>query len=378
VKKCVFFILTFLCFLQISCNKPETNETGANREKLLPLKIGIITVLTGNQAGYGEAVVKGCKLAASEINKKKDLRIELIIEDSAGEPLNALNSLKKLIDKDKVSAILGPLLSSEMKIVGAEANYNKIAILATSNTAKGIPQIGEYVFRNSLPESKAVPAAIKKAIEKLNIKKTALYYDDDDAFTKSSAAIMLEAAKDMGLEVLTTESFHKPQTDFKTQLAKIKKSNPDAVLCSALYSDGVMIMTQARQMGLNIPFIGGNGFNSPKIIELAKENAEGLIVATPWFSGTDDPAAKTFIKSFQDTYGENPDQFSAQAYDGIYLLAEAAKNAGSGDRKMIRDSLAAIRNFDGALGRFAFDEEGDVLMNPKVITVKDGKFQLFE
>ncbi|HEU5361425.1 MAG TPA: ABC transporter substrate-binding protein [Candidatus Deferrimicrobiaceae bacterium] len=356
----------------------SAESPASGKGKPVPAKIGVISILTGAGAAYGEAITNGFKLARDEINAKGDVRIELIIEDSSGKQEQALAAAQKLINSDRVTAILGPTLSTEMKVVGPEADASGVPIMGTSNTAQGIPQIGKYVFRNSIPESQAIPASIGKAIRKYKIQKVALLYGNDDVFTKSGFDTMKEVSEKMKLSILAEETFQKGQADYKAQLTKIKSLSPDAVFCSALYEEGAVILSQARKMGIRVPFVGGNGFNSPKVIEIAKDAAEGLVVATPWFGEKDDPMVKAFVAKYAKTYGKKPDQFAAQAYDGLYVMAEAFKRAGKADRSAVRDALAGIRNYDGVLGRFSFTEDGDVSMEPAVLVVKGGKFQPFE
>jgi branched-chain amino acid transport system substrate-binding protein len=343
----------------------------------VPAKIGVISIITGPGAGYGEAITNGFKLARDELNAKGEVKIELILEDSSGKQEQALAAAQKLINSQQVVALLGPTLSTEMKVVGPEANANGVPIMGTSTTAVGITQIGKYVFRNSLPEALAIPASVKKAVAKYHIKQVALLYGNDDVFTKSGFDTMKKVATDLGLKITTIEEFQKGQADYKAQLTKIKATKPDAVFCSALYEEGGVIMSQARKMGIMVPFVGGNGFNSPKVIEIAKEAAEGLIVATPWFGDKPDPKVKAFVQKYEKTYGKKPDQFAAQAYDALYIMAEGLKKAGKADRDKLRDAMAGIRNFNGVLGKFSFDAERDVVMEPNVLVVKDGKFQIF-
>ena len=340
-------------------------------------KIGVISYITGPGAAYGEAITNGIKMARDELNAKGEVKIDLFIEDSSGKQEQALSAAQKLINSQQVVAIIGPTLSTEMKVAGPEANASGVPIMGTSTTAVGITQIGKYVFRNSLPESLAIPASVKKAVAKYNIQSVAMLYGNDDVFTKSGFDTMKKVATDMGLKITTIEEFQKGQADYKAQLTKIKATKPDAVLCSALYQEGGVILSQARKMGINQPFVGGNGFNSPEVINIAKEAANGLIVATPWFGDKDDPKVKAFVQKYEKAYGKKPDQFAAQAYDALYIMAEALKKAGIADRDKLRDALAGIRNYNGVLGKFSFDAERDVVMDPNVLIIKDGKFQLF-
>ena len=352
---------------------------GAEKPKGEPIraKIGVISIITGQGAAYGEAITNGIKLARDEVNAKGEVLIDLKIEDSSGKQEQALAAAQKLINSEKVVAIIGPTLSNEMFVAGPEANASGVPIMGTSNTAKGIPQIGKFVFRNSMPETQAIPASVGMAVKKYNIKKVALLYGNDDAFTKSGFDTMKEVSEKLKLTIVTIQEFQKGQADYKAQLTKIASLKPDAVFCSALYNEGGVILAQARKMGLKVPFVGGNGFNSPKVIEIAKEAAEGLIVATPWFGEKNDPKVKAFVAKYEKAYGKKPDQFAAQAYDAFYIMTNALKAAGTADRMKLRDSLAATRNFQGVLGNFSFDAERDVVMTPSVLIVKGGKFALF-
>ena len=377
-KKLSLLISVFMLILLAACSGTTSEGDSTNADGTVSAKIGVISYLTGPGAAYGEAITNGFNLALDEINQKGDVKIELVIEDSAGKQEQALTVAQKLMSDDEIVALLGPTLSTEMNVVAPEADLNGIPIMGTSTTAAGIPQIGEYVFRNSLPESLAIPAVLEKAVAAEDAKTVAILYGNDDLFTKSGFDTMKEEAEKMGLDILTIETFQKGQSDYNAQLTKIKDLNPDLILASALYNEGAVIMDQARKMGIEVPFVGGNGFNSPQVIEIAGDASEGLIVATPWFGDKDEPKVQEFVKKYEEEYGAKPDQFAAQAYDALYIMAEGLKNAGEADRDALRDSLAEIKDLDGVLGKFSFDKDGDVVMEPTVLVIKEGKFQLFE
>ncbi|WP_303971427.1 ABC transporter substrate-binding protein [Sporosarcina ureae] len=379
-SKLLFTVLmAFTLVMLAACGNSSTDDTeSADSDDIVKAKVGVISYLTGPGASYGEAITNGINLAHKEIAELGEVDIELKIEDSAGKQEEALSVAQKLMNSENVDAIIGPTLSTEMQIVGPEADLNGVPILGTSNTAEGIPQLGEYVFRNSIPETLAIPASVQKAIDKYGAKKVAILYGNDDVFTKAGYDTMKQVAKDLDLEVLTTETFQLGQSDYKAQLTKIKSLNPDLVLASALYNEGAVILDQARKMGIDVPFVGGNGFNSPEVIKIAGDAANGLIVATPWFAKKDDEKVKKFVEDYEAAYGMEPDQFAAQAYDGFYVMAEAIKNAGEADRDAIRDALAEIKDFEGVLGNMSFDEEGDIIMEPTVLIIEGDEYVVFE
>lgn len=338
-------------------------------------KIGVVSFLSGGGAAYGEAIRQGLELATDEINAKGKTKLELVFEDSKGEKNEAINATNKLIHKDNVLAIIGPTLSGEMFAAGPIASQAGVSIMGTSTTAEGITDIGDYVFRNSLPESLALPSVVKKAKEKLGLKKVAIMYSNNNDFTVSGFKTFEQAIKDNGLETVTVETFADKDTDFSAQLTKIAALKPDAIFISALYQEAALILKKAREIGVTVPVIGNNGFNSPQLIKLAGSAAEGAVVASPWYPGKEDKKVKNFVAAFKAKYNKEPDQFSAQAYDALYIMANAIENAGSTtDRKKLRDSLATVKDFQGVTGKFAFDAKRNPAMDVTILVVKDGKF----
>jgi len=334
------------------------------------IKIGVAEALTGNAAQYGVPIRKGFELAVGEINGSGGIhgdKIELVIEDEQGKKEEAINVFKKLIFQDKVLMLFGPTLSNSAQASDPVAQAAKVVAFGTSNTADGITSIGNYVFRNSVTEADILPVTLKIAAQKTGLKKVAVLYGNDDIFTKSGYDNFTKALQALKIPVTTTETFAKGDVDFKPQLTKIKASNSDAIVLSALVAEGGPIMVQARQLAIPQPFIGGNGMNSPRVFELAKDSSDNLWVGSPWSVENPAPENKRFIASYQKAYGALPDQFAAQAYDAIYIVAQALKKIKltgklEGDRKALRDALPATQ-WTGATGPFKFRQ----------VTGRDGK-----
>ena len=337
---------------------------------LAQIKIGVAEALTGNAAQYGVPIRKGFELAVSEINGSGGVngqKIELVVEDEQGKKEEAINVFKKLIFQDKVLMLFGPTLSNSAQASDPVAQGAKVVVFGTSNTADGITSIGNYVFRNSVTEADILPVTLKVAAQKTGLKKVAVLYGNDDIFTKSGYDNFKKALETLKIPVTTTETFAKGDVDFKPQLTKIKASNADAIVMSALVAEGAPAMVQARQLGIALPFIGGNGMNSPKVFDLAKDNSDNLWVGSPWSS--ENPAAenKRFIAAYQKAQNALPDQFAAQAYDAMYIVAQALKKVKltgklEADRNALRNALPAVQ-ITGATGPFKFRQVND----------KDGK-----
>lgn len=346
------------------------------------ISIGAVWSLSGAAAIYGPSQKNAAELAVEEINNSGmlgDAKIRLITEDDRSTKEGAIAAFEKLINQDQVVAILGPTLSNSAKAADPIAQEKGIVVLGVSNTASGITEIGTFIFRDSLPESDVIPNTIRVTKEALGYQKVAVMYGEDDAFTKSGYDVFKQALEDNGIEILTTETFAKGDVDFSAQLTKIKGLNPDAIVVSALAEEAANIMVQARQLGIpeTVRFIGGNGFNSPKLAQIAGPAAEGAISGAAWFIGNDTPGNKAFVEAYRAKYGSDPDQFAAQAYAGVYILANAIKNAGSKDPQAIRDAMAQIKDLPTVLGTFSFNENRDPVHEPVVQVVRNGKFEVF-
>lgn len=344
-----------------------------------PVPLGAIEILSGPNAAYGNAIRAGLELALGEVNQAGVLggrKIALTVEDSAGSKDQAINAARKLIGRDKVIGIIGPTLSSEMFAAGPVANARGVPIVGTSNTAVGITAIGENVFRTSLPEADVIPVTLRKA-QARGVKTIALLYANDDTFSKSSFDVMKASAEKTGLTILAIESFGSKDSDFSAQLTKIQALHPDAVGIAALVEPTSGVLLAARQLGFGPKtlFIGGNGANSPKLGEIAGAAADGLIVGSPWFVGKTTPQNQAFVAAFRTKYGHDPDQFAAQAYDAMKIMAAAIDRAGAADPAKLRAALLQT-SFDGVMGPFRFTPGRDPASTEGVVVLemKNGAF----
>ncbi len=354
------------------------------------VKIGVAEALTGPAAQYGISIRHGFELATAEINAAGGVngnQLQLVVEDEQGKKEEAINVFKKLIFQDKVLMVFGPTLSNSAQAADPIAQGAKTVAFGTSNTADGITSIGDYVFRNSVTEADVLPETLRVAVKHAGIKKVAVMYGNDDVFTKSGYDNFKKALEDAKIPVTATETFSKGDVDFKAQLTKIKATNPDAIVLSALIAEGAPIMVQARQLGITVPFIGGNGMNSVKIFDLAKGASDDLYVGSPWSASNDSPENVKFMKAFQAKFNTAPDQFAAQSYDGMYIMVQALKTIKltgdlAADRTALRNALPGVK-WVGATGPFQFrravDKAGkpagyDAQQTAIVSVTKGGKF----
>jgi branched-chain amino acid transport system substrate-binding protein len=345
------------------------------------ITVGAVETLTGDNSAYGVSIRSGLELALAEVNGSRFLgstQLRLVFMDDKADKQEGISAFTKLISDDKVSAIIGPTLSSTAFAADPVAQKAGVPVLGTSNTATGITAMGNYVFRDSLLQSGVVPGTLVAVKAKYHPQKAVLLYESTNEFSKSESEVFKTALQKLGISLLATESYSKGDTDFRTQLGKLNARKPDIFVLSSLVGEAIPILQQAREIGITQPIVGGNGFNSPNVLKNAGSAAEGLIVGSAWFIDSQAPKSKAFVQAYRARYNADPDQFAAQAYDGLYIMATAIKNAGSADRAAIRDALAAIRNLDGALGTFSFDENRDPVHPSVTLMARGGRFVLFQ
>lgn len=346
------------------------------------LRIGAALSMTGAAATYGQSQKNGLQAATEEVNGANSLqgiKIDLVVEDDATSKEQGINVFQRFINTDKVNVIIGPTLSTTATAADPLAQQAKVPVLAISNTSPtGITDIGDYIWRDSLTEAQVVPGAIKKAKGKLGFKNAAVLYGNDDVFTKAGYDVMKKALADESVNVVETQTFAKPDRDYSAQLTAIKAKNPEILVVSALADNASGIVAQARQLGYAGPILGGNGFNSPGFIKNAGPAAEGVLVGTSWNSASTAPANARF-KELMQKRGVNPDQFTAQAYSGILIVAEAVRKAGyKTGRDDIKNAFAQVKDLDTPLGKFSFTPSRDAQHDPAVQQVKNGKFEIVQ
>lgn len=356
-------------------------QAAATTAPSLTAGIGVVFTLSGANAVFGQSQQKGVQLAQEEINAKNTVpgvKVNLTIEDDAGDRNQGINVFTKFLGQSGTVAIIGPTLSNTALATNPLAQERKVPVLGVSNTAQGITDIGDYVFRDSLTEADVIPQTIKKVAERVKPKKAALMFANDDAFSKSGGDTMREALKANGIEIASEQQFSTNDSDFRAQLTAVRQANVDVIVVSALIKPATGVVTQARELGLRQPIVGGNGFNTPDLIKNAGEAAEGVIVGAAWNSASTNAKSQDFLKNFKAKFNQDPDQFAAQAYAGVYILAEAIKNANSTERTAVRDTLARIRDLDTVLGKFSFNEKRDAVHPAVVQQIKGGKFTVLE
>ncbi|WP_109474718.1 ABC transporter substrate-binding protein [Ornithinimicrobium cavernae] len=335
--------------------------------------VGAALSLTGAAASYGESQQNGLKLAAEHLNEKEGVTYALTVEDDQTDPKQGI-SLFETFAGDGTSVIIGPTLSNTAFQAQPIAQDEGVPVLAISNTAAGITEQGDYIFRDSLTEGQVIPQTVATSVETYGLENVIVMYSNDDAFTESGYEVMASSLEEEGVTVLETLTFSKADTDFRALLTEAKNAEPDAIFVSGLIEAAIPLVTQARELGIEVPIIGGNGFNNPQLMTDAGEASEGVVVGAAWNSASDNPENAAFLEAYETEFGSQPDQFAAQAYTGMMLIDHAVREQCSAERDAIKAGLGNISEVPSVLGTISINENRDAEHPAVVQVVKDGKF----
>jgi branched-chain amino acid transport system substrate-binding protein len=382
-KKSIFtqILTSFLTFvLVVACsqnNKPDaTTNTSSGNTSGAGIPIGIAVAQTSNVALLGQEQVIGAQIAEQYFNQKGGVNgtpIKLVFQDTAGDEQGTINAFNTLITQNKVVGIVGPTLSQQAFAADPIAERAKVPVLGPSNTAKGIPQIGEYIARVSAPVAVVAPNAVKEAL-KVNpkIKKVAVFFAQNDAFSKSETETFQKTVKDQKLELVTVQKFQTTDTDFQTQATNAINLKPDLIIISGLASDGGNLIKQLRQLGYNGLIIGGNGLNTANIYPVCQNFCNGVLIAQAYSPELPSEINKAFQDAYKAQKKTDPPQFSAQAFTGVQVFVEALKALDSKTKinTLPLDQLRTQLNkqilagkYNTPLGEIAFDPEGEIKQN---------------
>ncbi|MBD6619397.1 ABC transporter substrate-binding protein [Komarekiella sp. 'clone 1'] len=311
-----------------TANNTTTNTTATTSTSSV-VPIGVAVAQTSNVALLGQEQVAGAKIAEKYFNDKGGINgtpIKLVFQDTSGDEAGAINAFQTLINKDKVIGIVGPTLSQQAFSADPVAERAKVPVIGPSNTAKNIPEIGDYVARVSAPVSIVAPNSVKAALKQNpQIKQVAVFYAQNDAFSKSETEIFQQTVKDQKLELVTVQKFQTSDTDFQSQATNAINAKPDLIIISGLAADGGNLVRQLRELGYTGLIVGGNGLNTSNILPVCKALCDGVLIAQAYSPEHPGEINATFRKAYFDQYKKEPPQFSAQAFAAVQVYVEALK-----------------------------------------------------
>jgi branched-chain amino acid transport system substrate-binding protein len=385
-KMSALLLVAMLAAGAFGCKKKEEAPKEAAAPAAAPaadtIKIGFLGALTGDVAMYGKPTLDGMKMAAEEINAAGGVvgkKIEIVEADDRGDKQEGASVTQKLISRDKVVAIVGDPTTGITKVAAPIAQKAGVVLLSAGATGPGVVEVGDYIFRDTLLDSIAIPACIEYFAKDLKFKKVAIITSDNNDYSVGLSQTFRDAAKKVSsIKIVADEKVKDGDKDFSAQVTNIKAQKPDVILFSGYYTEGALIMKEARKQGIKCSMFGGDGLFSPKFIELGGTAVEGSMSALGFSPDQATPETEKFINGFKAKHnGELPGLFDAQGYDAIKLLADSMTRANSIDPKVFKDALAKTKNFAGVSGTISMQASREPIKSPlSLLYVKDGKFVL--
>lgn len=352
-------------------NAPTATSPGGAKA---PIPIGIGVAQTSNVALLGQEQVAGAKIAEKYFNDQGGINgtpIRLMFQDTAGDEAGAINAFQSLITRDRVVGIVGPTLSQQAFSASPIADRARVPVVGPSNTAKGIPEIGDFVARISAPVTVVAPNSVKAALKmNRNIKRVAVFFAQDDAFSKSETEIFQQTVQDQKLDIVTVQKFQTKDTDFQTQITTALNLKPDLVIISGLATDGGNLVRQLRELGYKGLIIGGNGLNTSNVFSVCKALCDGVLIAQAYSPDQPGEINKAFRTAYLDQFKKEPPQFSAQAFTAVQVYVESLKTLDQQSaiaQKSLPDLRIALNQqllagkYNTPLGEISFTPTGEII-----------------
>jgi len=341
-----------------------------------PIVVGGVLELTGNVSSFGQSTRDGVLLAFEEINAAGGVlgrQIKFIPEDNKSQQAESATAAQKLIQQDKVVAILGAVASSNTLAAAPIAQQAKIPLISPSSTNPAVTQVGDYIFRACFIDPFQGNVMASFAVDNLSATTAAIMTDNNSDYSIGLAEVFRAEFEAKGGKIVSEVSFSSGDTDFNTILTTIKNANPEVVFIPAYYDSVGLILDQAKNnvgFSEDIKFLGTDGWDSPTLFELAGDSANGTFFSNHYSPETDSPEVKNFVSKYQAKYNAVPDALAALAYDAAYMLADAIERAGSTDSAALRDALVST-DLAGVGGQLKLNENRDPIKSAVVIKVED-------
>jgi branched-chain amino acid transport system substrate-binding protein len=346
------------------------------------VRIGVFMSLTGDTANFGISSTNGIKMAAEEVNNTGGIngkQIELLVQDDRSDASEAATIVTKFVTQDQVHAILGEVASSRSIAAAPIAQNAKIPMLTPSSTNPEVTKKGNYIFRSCFIDPVQGAAIAQFAAKTLNAKRGALMVDRKNDYSTGLEKVINEVFTRLGGQIVVTQSYQAADQDFNAQITSIKGANPDVIFVPGYYGDVGLFAKQARDKGITVPIVGGDGWDSPSLYQIGGAALNGCYFSNHYSPDDADPIVQKFVSDYKAKYGSVPDALAATAYDAARIMFDAIKRANSLDGAAIRNALAATEEFPGVTGKVTFNENRDAVKPIVMIKIQDGgKFVVAE
>lgn len=337
---------------------------------------GEVSSLTGQEATFGTSTHNGILLAVKEINDAGGIdgkKIRVITYDDQGKPTEAAAATTRLIVQDKVHLVIGEVASSRSLAMAPIAQTNKVPMISPSSTNPRVTEGKDYVFRICFVDPFQGTVMAKFARETLKVDKVAVLRDVRNDYSVGLANYFVESFGKLGGTIVLDQSYSAGDIDFKAQLTTIRATQPQAIYVPGYYTDVGLIARQARELGIDVPLLGGDGWDSGKLVEIAGDALEGSFFSNHYSLDDPDQRVKGFLQKYEAQFGQASDAMSALAYDAAMIAAQAVRTAGSTDGTKLRDALARTKDFQGVTGAITIDSDRNAVKPAVVLAIKGRK-----
>jgi branched-chain amino acid transport system substrate-binding protein len=365
-------LLIVAALLALACKPGRESQTAPVANDI---PVGLYGAMSGSEASFGQATMQGVKLAAEEINASGGVlgkKIRLVIEDDQGKAEEAASVVTKLITRDNVIAIIGENSSNQSLAAAPICQANRIPMISPSSTNPNVTKKGDYIFRVCFTDPYQGKALATFVRQNLNATKAAILRDNKNDYSVGLAEVIRAEFTRLGGTIVAEQSYTGGENEFRPQLTAIKSAGPQVLFVPGFYTDAGQIALQARDLGINVPLVGGDGWDSPTVISIGGKAVDGCYFSDHYFVGEDRPAVRRFVGEINKRTGRNPDANSALGYDALHILVNAIKATGSLDRKAIRDHIATTKEYDGVSGVITMGPDRDPIKPVAMIKIDGG------
>ncbi len=363
----------------VTCKKKQqegvesTQKESTGKNEIL---IGEVVSLTGSEATFGISTRNAIEMAIKEVNQEGGIQgnpVRAIVLDDQSKPEEAATAITRLITQDKVIAVLGEIASSRTLAMAPIAQQNKIPMITPSSTNPKVTQIGDYIFRVCFIDPFQGPVMARFAFETLKSRNAAILKDVRNDYSMGLSKFFKEKYEELGGKILVEQSYSAGDIDFKAQLTAIRAVKPDFVYLPGYYTDVGLIIRQARELNINVPFGGGDGWDSDKLYEIGGKALDGTYYSNHYSPDAKDPILQKFVSEYRTKHASTPDGLAALGYDAAKVQFQAMKKAKSLSGPDLRDAIAVTKDFHGVTGNISINEKRDAVKSAVVLKVQDLK-----
>ena len=375
MKRTLFALLLITTLLTaLACERRGTATNGSGTG---PIVVGYYGDLSGRTSSFGQSTKNGAEMAADEINKAGGINgrtIQIIVEDDQGEPNKAATVVTKLINQDKVMAILGEVASSNSLAAAPKAQEAKVPMISPSSTNPAVTQVGDYIFRVCFIDPFQGEVMAKFSANNLKAKRAAILYDFNSDYSRGLFQFFKRSFTSLGGQIVLEKSYTQGDRDFSGQLTAIRSANPDVIYVPGYYGEVGVISNQTKQLGIKAPLLGGDGWDAPQLWQLGGASLNGNYISNHYSVDDPSPAIQKFVADYKARYNIPPDALAALGYDSMKVLADAIKRAGSTENVKLRDAIAQTKEFPGVTGKISIDKDRNAVKPAVVLKLENGKF----